>query len=169
MSGSGEAHRAVKEEVDIKSGGEPVEINPPENTPKRKRYNRHTPQQIQAMEEFFRDCPHPDNIQRAELSQGIGIDPLQVKFWFQNKRTQLKTKHERQQNTNLRAKNERLRAENARLNEALANASCPSCGRMAAIGDKLLDERHLRMDNARLRYEIYRIQEQQQTMSQAFN
>ncbi|GFP79539.1 homeobox-leucine zipper protein roc7, partial [Phtheirospermum japonicum] len=103
---------------------------------------------------FFRDCPHPDNKQRVELSQVVGIDPLQVKFWFQNKRTQMKTKHERQQNTNLRAENERLRAENVRFREALANAKCPACVHMAAIGDVPLDERHLRMENARLRDEV---------------
>ncbi|GFP79537.1 homeobox-leucine zipper protein roc7, partial [Phtheirospermum japonicum] len=103
---------------------------------------------------FFRDCPHPGNKQRTELSQDIGIDPLQVKFWFQNKRTQMKTKHERQNNTNLRAENEKIRAENVRFREALSNLSCPSCGSMADIGDVLLDERHLRMENARLRDEV---------------
>ncbi|KAL0354126.1 UNVERIFIED_CONTAM: Homeobox-leucine zipper protein ROC2 [Sesamum angustifolium] len=57
---------------------------------KRKRYHRHTPQQIQEMEAFFKQCPHPNNNQRKELSEKLGLEPLQVKFWFQNKRTQLK-------------------------------------------------------------------------------
>ncbi|GFP79534.1 homeobox-leucine zipper protein roc7 [Phtheirospermum japonicum] len=151
MSGSGDqVQRVTKEEVDV-SGGEPVRMSPPENKQKTKRYQRHTPLQIKAMEE---DCPHPDNKQRTELSQDIGIEPLQVKFWFQNKRTQMKTKHERQQNTNLRAEKEKLRAENMRLTEALSNATCPACGCMASIGDVTLDDRHLRMENARLRDEV---------------
>ncbi|KAL3635489.1 Homeobox-leucine zipper protein PROTODERMAL FACTOR 2 [Castilleja foliolosa] len=143
---------------DVKPEVEPVEVSPPKNNPKRKRCrHRHTPEQIQAMEEYFKDCPHPDIKQRTELSEDIGIDPFQVKFWFQNKRTQMKTNHERQLNTILRTENEKLRAENLRFKEALSNSSCPACGCMAVIGDVPLDERHLRMENARLRNEINRI------------
>ena len=39
---------------------------------------------------FFKQCPHPDDKQRKELSRDLGLEPLQVKFWFQNKRTQMK-------------------------------------------------------------------------------
>lgn len=39
---------------------------------------------------FFKECPHPDDKQRKELSRELGLEPLQVKFWFQNKRTQIK-------------------------------------------------------------------------------
>lgn len=39
---------------------------------------------------FFKECPHPDDKQRKELSRQLGLDPLQIKFWFQNKRTQNK-------------------------------------------------------------------------------
>ena len=39
---------------------------------------------------FFKQCPHPDDKQRKELSRELGLEPLQVKFWFQNKRTQMK-------------------------------------------------------------------------------
>ncbi|KAG6404863.1 hypothetical protein SASPL_132440 [Salvia splendens] len=67
----------------------------------------------------------------------------------------MQSKHEREQNRHLRAENERLRAENMRYKEALSNASCPACGRMAAISDVSLDERQLRMENARLREECF--------------
>ncbi|KAH6775339.1 protodermal factor 2 [Perilla frutescens var. hirtella] len=95
---------------------------------KRKRYHRHTPQQIQQMDAFYKECPHPDEKQRNELSRQLGIEPIQVKFWFQNKRTQMKTQHEHKENSQLRTDNERLRAENLRFREALSNASCPNCG-----------------------------------------
>ncbi|KAI4334105.1 hypothetical protein L6164_018837 [Bauhinia variegata] len=125
--------------------------------PKKKRYHRHTQHQIQEMEAFFKECPHPDDKQRKELSRELGLEPLQVKFWFQNKRTQMKTQHERQENTQLRNDNDKLRADNMRYREALSNASCPNCGGPTAIGEMSFDEHHLRLENARLREEIDRI------------
>ncbi|KAI4322545.1 hypothetical protein L6164_022227 [Bauhinia variegata] len=125
--------------------------------PKKKRYHRHTQHQIQEMEAFFKECPHPDDKQRKELSRELSLEPLQVKFWFQNKRTQMKTQHERQENTQLRTENEKLRADNMRYREALSNASCPNCGGPTAIGEMSFDEHHLRLENARLREEIDRI------------
>ncbi|XP_045828513.1 homeobox-leucine zipper protein HDG2-like [Trifolium pratense] len=128
-----------------------------EPRPKRKRYHRHTQHQIQEMEAFFKECPHPDDKQRKELSRELGLEPLQVKFWFQNKRTQMKTQHERSENSQLRAENEKLRTDNMRYREALSNASCPNCGGPTAIGEMSFDEHHLRLENGRLREEIDRI------------
>ncbi|KAA8526494.1 hypothetical protein F0562_008303 [Nyssa sinensis] len=129
----------------------------PNQRPRKKRYHRHTQHQIQEMEAFFKECPHPDDKQRKELSRELGLEPLQVKFWFQNKRTQMKTQHERQENTQLRTENEKLRADNMRYREALSNASCPNCGGPTAIGEMSFDEHHLRLENVRLREEIDRI------------
>ncbi|XP_035819047.1 homeobox-leucine zipper protein ROC2 isoform X5 [Zea mays] len=109
------------------------------------------------MASFFKECPHPDDKQRKELSRELGLEPLQVKFWFQNKRTQMKNHHERQENSQLRSENEKLRAENMRYKEALSSASCPSCGGPAALGEMSFDEHHLRVENARLREEVDRI------------
>ncbi|KAF8669878.1 hypothetical protein HU200_051055 [Digitaria exilis] len=127
--------------------------------PRKKRYHRHTQHQIQELEAFFKEFPHPDDKQRKELSRELGLEPLQVKFWFQNKRTQMKTQQERHENTQLRAENDKLRAENARYKEALANAACPNCGgpATAVIGEMSFDEHHLRIENARLHDEIDRI------------
>ncbi|KAL6562219.1 Homeobox-leucine zipper protein MERISTEM L1 [Orobanche gracilis] len=124
---------------------------------KKKRYHRHTQHQIQEMESFFNECPHPDDKQRKELGRRLGLEPLQVKFWFQNKRTQMKAQHERHENSQLRNENEKLRSENIRYKEALSNTTCPNCGGPAAIGEMSFDEQHLRIENARLREEIDRI------------
>ncbi|KAL0362336.1 UNVERIFIED_CONTAM: Homeobox-leucine zipper protein ROC2 [Sesamum calycinum] len=90
ISEDDEIQRRVHEEIN-KSSSENEDANSTENQLlKRKRYHRHTAHQIQEMEAFFKDCPHPNNRQRKEISQELGMEPLQVKFWFQNKRTQMK-------------------------------------------------------------------------------
>ncbi|GER44945.1 homeobox-leucine zipper protein ROC1 [Striga asiatica] len=147
------------DEYESKSGTDIMEApsgddQDPNQRPKKKRYHRHTQNQIQEMESFFNECPHPDDKQRKELGRRLGLEPLQVKFWFQNKRTQMKAQHERHENTQLRNENEKLRAENIRYKEALSNATCPNCGGPAAIGEMSFDEQHLRIENARLREEM---------------
>ncbi|KAK0578942.1 hypothetical protein LWI29_018764 [Acer saccharum] len=150
------------DDYETKSGTETMEApsgddQDPNQRPKKKRYHRHTQRQIQEMEAFFKECPHPDDKQRKELSRELGLEPLQVKFWFQNKRTQMKAQHERHENQILKSENEKLRAENNRYKEALGNATCPNCGGPAALGEMSFDEQHLRIENARLREEIDRI------------
>ncbi|KAK3122872.1 hypothetical protein QOZ80_8AG0619600 [Eleusine coracana subsp. coracana] len=148
--------KSCSENPDGTSGDDGQE-DPSQRPNKKKRYHRHTQHQIQEMEAFFKECPHPDDKQRKELSRELGLEPLQVKFWFQNKRTQMKNQHERQENAQLRAENDKLRSENMRYKEALSTASCPSCGGPAALGEMSFDEHHLRLENARLRDEIDRI------------
>ncbi|XP_010439429.1 PREDICTED: homeobox-leucine zipper protein MERISTEM L1 [Camelina sativa] len=154
-----------QEDFETKSGAEVTMENPleeelqdPNQRPnKKKRYHRHTQRQIQELESFFKECPHPDDKQRKELSRELSLEPLQVKFWFQNKRTQMKAQHERHENQILKSENDKLRAENNRYKDALSNATCPNCGGPAAIGEMSFDEQHLRIENARLREEIDRI------------
>ncbi|AEE82438.1 protodermal factor 2 [Arabidopsis thaliana] len=154
-----------EDDFETKSGTEVTTENPsgeelqdPSQRPnKKKRYHRHTQRQIQELESFFKECPHPDDKQRKELSRDLNLEPLQVKFWFQNKRTQMKAQSERHENQILKSDNDKLRAENNRYKEALSNATCPNCGGPAAIGEMSFDEQHLRIENARLREEIDRI------------
>ncbi|RDX60263.1 Homeobox-leucine zipper protein PROTODERMAL FACTOR 2, partial [Mucuna pruriens] len=154
--------KARDDEYDSKFGTDTIDPpsgddQDPNPRPKKKGYRRHTQRQIEEMEAFFKQCPHPDDKQRKELSRELGLEPLQVKFWFQNKRTQMKTQQERNENAILKAENEKLRAENNRYKEALTNATCPNCGGPAALGEMSFDEQHLRIENARLREEIDRI------------
>ncbi|KAL4347679.1 hypothetical protein GQ457_17G026850 [Hibiscus cannabinus] len=57
---------------------------------RKKPYHRHTAHQIQRLESMFKECPHPDEKQRLQLSRELGLAPRQIKFWFQNRRTQMK-------------------------------------------------------------------------------
>ncbi|CAH8345493.1 unnamed protein product [Eruca vesicaria subsp. sativa] len=153
-----------EEDFETKSGAEVTMENPleeelqdPNQRPnKKKRYHRHTQRQIQELESFFKECPHPDDKQRKELGRELNLEPLQVKFWFQNKRTQMKAQHEKHENSILKSDNDKLRAENNRYKDALSNATCPNCGGLS-IGEMSFDEQHLRIENDRLREEIDRI------------
>ncbi|KAJ8646867.1 hypothetical protein MRB53_008615 [Persea americana] len=124
---------------------------------KKKRYHRHTARQIQALEAMFKECPHPDEKQRLQLSRDLGLEPRQIKFWFQNRRTQMKAQHERADNCSLRSENDKIRCENIAIREALKNVICPSCGVPPVGEDAYFDEQKLRMENARLKEELDRV------------
>ncbi|KAH9614506.1 hypothetical protein KSS87_015382 [Heliosperma pusillum] len=94
----------------------------------RKPYHRHTQDQIQHLEGFYNQCAHPDENQRRQLGMELGLEPRQIKFWFQNKRTQTKAQNERADNTTLRDENDCFRDENAAMGEALRHATCGTCG-----------------------------------------
>ncbi|PHT93058.1 Homeobox-leucine zipper protein ROC3 [Capsicum annuum] len=158
-----------KEEMDSGSGSEHIEgmsgneLELPEQQQqqqppgKKKRYHRHTVRQIQEMEALFKECPHPDDKQRLKLSQDLGLKPRQVKFWFQNRRTQMKAQQDRSDNVILRAENDNLKNENYRLQAALRSVMCPTCGGPAMLGEMGFDEQQLRLENARLKEEFERV------------
>ncbi|KAM3244030.1 hypothetical protein ACQJBY_055751 [Aegilops geniculata] len=124
---------------------------------RKKRYHRHTPRQIQQLEAMFKECPHPDENQRLHLSRELGLEPRQIKFWFQNRRTQMKAQHERADNCFLRAENDKIRCENIAMREALKNVICPTCGGPHSGADDYFDEHKLRMENAHLKEELDRV------------
>ncbi|KAE9621024.1 putative transcription factor & lipid binding HD-SAD family [Lupinus albus] len=124
---------------------------------RRRKYHRHTPQQIQELETFFKECPHPDEKQRTELGHRLGLANKQVKFWFQNRRTQMKTQLERHENMMLRQENEKLLAENSLMKEAMANPVCQTCGGPALPGQISFDEHQVGIENGRLKDELTRI------------
>lgn len=146
--------KSSSENMEGGSGEDHEEANP---RPTKKRYHRHTVHQISEMERVFKECPHPDEKQRQELSRELKLSPRQIKFWFQNKRTQMKAQHERQDNSVLRAENEKLKAENFALRDAVRHVSCPNCGGPANLAEMSFEEQQLRIENVRLREEIERI------------
>ncbi|KAE8682394.1 hypothetical protein F3Y22_tig00111244pilonHSYRG00056 [Hibiscus syriacus] len=119
-----------------------------DNRPRKKRYHRHTPQQIQELEALLKECPHPDERQRLELSKRLCLETIQVKFWFQNHRTQMKTEIECHENSLLRQENDKLRVENMSIRDAMKKPICTNCGGLAITGDVSLKEQHLRIENA---------------------
>ncbi|GMQ11654.1 hypothetical protein CsSME_00054195 [Camellia sinensis var. sinensis] len=137
------------------SGGDHHDDSDPHR--RKKRYHRHTAYQIQKLEAIFKDSPHPDEKQRLQLSRELGLAPRQIKFWFQNRRTQMKAQHERADNGALRAENDRIRCENIAIREALKNVICPTCGGPPVSEDSYFDEQKLQMENAQLKEELDRV------------
>ncbi|XVF12042.1 hypothetical protein REPUB_Repub08aG0080700 [Reevesia pubescens] len=97
-------------------------------------YHRHTAHQVQRLEGMFKECPHPDEKQRLQLSRELGLAPRQIKFWFQNRRTQMKVE------------NDKIQCENIAIREALKNVICPSCGGPPVSEDSYFDDQKLRME-----------------------
>ncbi|CAK9165736.1 unnamed protein product [Ilex paraguariensis] len=124
---------------------------------RKKRYHRHTANQIQRLEAVFSECPHPDEKTRLQLSRELDLAPRQIKFWFQNRRTQMKAQHERADNCALRMENDKIRCENIAIREALKNVICPSCGGPPVGEDPYFDEQKIRMENAQLKEELDRV------------
>jgi hypothetical protein len=38
----------------------------------------------------FKVCPYPDETQSADLGRELGVQPQQIKFWFKNRRAQMR-------------------------------------------------------------------------------
>ncbi|KAK1387591.1 hypothetical protein POM88_015769 [Heracleum sosnowskyi] len=114
-------------------------------------YQRHTPHQINEMERLFQQCSHPSLKQRMEMSQNLGLEPNQIKFWFQNRRTQMKANQNRDDNAALIRENENMKNENLLLEEELKNFVCPGCSR----GEK--NANPLVLENIRLNEEYQRL------------
>ncbi|PPE01453.1 hypothetical protein GOBAR_DD01510 [Gossypium barbadense] len=88
MKEDGYEIRSESDNFDVASGDD--QDAAADGPSKKKKYHRHTPRQIQELESFFKECPHPDEKQRMELSRRLGLEGKQIKFWFQNRRTQMK-------------------------------------------------------------------------------
>ncbi|XP_020187432.1 homeobox-leucine zipper protein ROC4 [Aegilops tauschii subsp. strangulata] len=143
-------------------GGEDDEVAPePGRHGKRKRppNARHTPRQIQELQALFEQCPHPDEKQRAALGKRVRLQPSQVKFWFQNRRTQLKRESLMHENQLLMAENGKLRAENLSLRVEMAHPVCGGCGGPvpAMLDESPSLEEDLRVQNATLKNELSRL------------
>ncbi|KAF5788098.1 putative transcription factor & lipid binding HD-SAD family [Helianthus annuus] len=103
---------------------------------------------------FFKKNPHPTEKERTEIANKLNITINKVKFWFQNRRTQLKSQKERSENVILKQENEQLRLENLAMAEVLKNPLCNKCGAQATIPDGSIHAHKVVIENARLKEEF---------------
>ncbi|KAH9624657.1 hypothetical protein KSS87_018630 [Heliosperma pusillum] len=103
---------------------------------------------------FYRKCAHPNENQRRRLGIELGLKPTQIKYWFQNKRTQTKRHNKRADTETLRTENDRLRSENVILSEVLKNALCIPCGG-TSLEEKIKICEKLQQENSELKHEVF--------------
>lgn len=55
------------------------------------KYVRYTPEQVEALERVYIECPKPTSLRRQQLIRECpilsNIEPKQIKVWFQNRRS----------------------------------------------------------------------------------
>ncbi|XP_051137579.1 homeobox-leucine zipper protein ATHB-8-like isoform X2 [Andrographis paniculata] len=92
------------------------------------KYVRYTPEQVEALERLYHDCPKPSSLRRQQLIRECpilsNIEPKQIKVWFQNRRCREKQRKEASRlqavNRKLTAMNKLLMEENDRLQKQVS-------------------------------------------------
>ncbi|KAF8400883.1 hypothetical protein HHK36_014186 [Tetracentron sinense] len=92
------------------------------------KYVRYTPEQVEALERLYHECPKPSSIRRQQLIRECPIlshiEPKQIKVWFQNRRCREKQRKEASRlqavNRKLTAMNKLLMEENDRLQKQVS-------------------------------------------------
>ncbi|CAK9325504.1 unnamed protein product [Citrullus colocynthis] len=92
------------------------------------KYVRYTPEQVEALERLYYECPKPSSMRRQQLIRECpilsNIEPKQIKVWFQNRRCREKQRKEASRlqtvNRKLTAMNRLLMEENDRLQKQVS-------------------------------------------------
>ncbi|ONK74774.1 uncharacterized protein A4U43_C03F10010 [Asparagus officinalis] len=105
-----------------------VVVVEPIESKKKKPYQRYSPAQTKRLQEIFAIKRHPCEEERRALGEELGLDPLRVKFWFQNRRSQTKKKNEKDENTHLKEENRMLKVQNDVYKICISTATCSNCG-----------------------------------------
>jgi len=92
------------------------------------KYVRYTPEQIEALERVYADCPKPTSSRRQQLLRECpilaNIEARQIKVWFQNRRCRDKLRKESSRlesvNRKVSAMNKLLMEENERLQKQVS-------------------------------------------------
>ncbi|CAN1784941.1 Homeobox-leucine zipper protein ATHB-8 [Linum perenne] len=93
------------------------------------KYVRYTPEQVEALERLYHECPKPSSLRRQQLIRDCPIlshiEPRQIKVWFQNRRCREKQRKEASRlqavNRKLTAMNKLLMEENDRLQKQVSH------------------------------------------------
>ncbi|KAK4718067.1 hypothetical protein R3W88_016405 [Solanum pinnatisectum] len=110
------------------------ELNSPRGISSKR--HKYSVNQIQELEAVLKKNSHPDKKTRLELATNFSVGKKQVQFWFQNKRSILKTQLERHDKRMLQQENEKLCIEYAAMKEFMENSSRDPCRNKDTIRNK---------------------------------
>ncbi|KAF6168607.1 hypothetical protein GIB67_005219 [Kingdonia uniflora] len=109
-------------------------------------------EQLEAM------CQRPNATIRAELSKNLDLDMSQIKFWFQNRRSQDMNDYKRSQTSKIRLEIGQILLENKHMTDVAQQLICPCCGFPPVdCTSSEVDEYSLSMENEELRRELERV------------
>ncbi|XP_076928951.1 homeobox-leucine zipper protein ROC5-like [Bidens hawaiensis] len=115
---------------------------------------QHTRHQIERLEKFFKKKDHPSKVEMIEIGRELKIEEKKVKFWFQNRRSQLKAQMERDEMSIMKKENEKLNIEILALKEVVRNSICRNCGAQKTILDSVIEHHKLKMENEQLKEKL---------------
>ncbi|XP_010538268.1 PREDICTED: homeobox-leucine zipper protein ATHB-14 [Tarenaya hassleriana] len=105
-----------------------MNLESPEKGMDSSKYVRYTPEQVEALERVYAQCPKPSSLRRQQLIRECpilsNIEPKQIKVWFQNRRCREKQRKEAARlqtvNRKVSAMNKLLMEENDRLQKQVS-------------------------------------------------
>uniref|UniRef100_M8C352 Homeobox-leucine zipper protein ROC4 n=1 Tax=Aegilops tauschii TaxID=37682 RepID=M8C352_AEGTA len=121
---------------------------------RRTNYHRLRREQIQELEAVFREIPYPDEKLRKSLSERLGMNAQQVKFWFQNHRSNSKGKTQRRETTTLKLENQMLKSDRQAIMSAMENSTCLKCRGAVVQTQDTSERQRLFKENMKLQEEL---------------
>ncbi|XP_073362729.1 homeobox-leucine zipper protein ROC5-like [Aegilops tauschii subsp. strangulata] len=121
---------------------------------RRTNYHRLRREQIQQLEAVFREIPYPDEKLRKSLSERLGMSAQQVKFWFQNHRSNSKGKTQRRETTTLQLENQMLKSDRQAILSAMENSTCLKCKGAVVQTQDTTERQRLFKENMKLKEEL---------------
>ncbi|KAK3143055.1 hypothetical protein QOZ80_4BG0357300 [Eleusine coracana subsp. coracana] len=91
-----------------------------------------------------------------ELAAKIGMDSERIKYWFQNRRWQMKVKSCSKERDQVRVQNNALKTENTELWNRVLEKRCFPCICLMSPREQLTEKQRLLIENMRLKKEIMR-------------
>ncbi|KAG5579800.1 hypothetical protein H5410_050427 [Solanum commersonii] len=118
---------------------------------------KHSDKQIQELEVAFKEDRYPDATTRLELAAKLSMGSKQVNYWFQNKRSRIKSQSEQHESKLLKQEYDKLHTEYISMKEMMKNPTCGQCHGKTISMNINVDEHQLKNEQAQLEDEVKRL------------